>query len=159
MEKQIKIIGITKWLSFPLGYIMYYGTVDSFGAWAAMMLTILAASAFWALMKNEQGRLIGESIANDIRDVISEFAGVESFVEIRKFRSGILARVYLVNAREKAAFIHRSITRKLDGCAMKKYLWAMQLTDMPGKGAYEETQRLLNEQLMEEMLNRHKGEE
>ncbi len=158
MEKQIKAIGLAKWLCIPLGCIMYYGTVNSFGHFAACLLCLMATAAFFKLMRGEQGRLIGESIADDIRAAIKEVGNVESFIEIKRLKSGILARVYLVNAREKAIFVHKSITRKLDGCAMKKYLWVMQLTDMPDREDFKETQRRLNDQLLEELWRKNKGE-
>ena len=41
---------------------------------------------------------------------------------------------------------------------MKKYLWVMQLTDMPGRDDFKETQQRLNEQLLEELMRKRKGE-
>jgi len=158
IEKQVKILGIAKWLALPLGYIMYFGTEYSFGGGVAMVLAIFAMMTFWILVKSEQARRIGETIADEIKAAISEFGNIESVVEIKKMRSGIIARIYLVNAREKAVYVHRAITRKLDQCSMKKYLWVMQLTDMPGKGAFKETRERLDEQLIEELLNKRKGE-
>ncbi|MBR3785227.1 MAG: hypothetical protein IKJ77_02330 [Firmicutes bacterium] len=158
MERQVRVIGLAKWLCIPLGCIMFYGTVNSFGPFAARLLSLAAMAGFFLLMRNEQHRLIGETIAGDIRDAIQEVGNVESFVEIRRVKSGILARVYLVNAREKAVFVQRAITRKLEECSMKKYLWVMQLTDMPAGVSLEETQQKLNEKLMEELRRRHKGE-
>lgn len=158
MEKQIRVIGLAKWLCIPLGSIMYFGTVNSFGHYAACILCLVATAAFWLMMRGEQGRMIGEHIADDIRDAIKEVGNVESFIEIKRLKSGILARVYLVNARERAIFVHKAITRKLDGCSMKKYLWVMQLTDMPGRDDFKETQQRLNEQLLEELLRKRRGE-
>lgn len=158
MEKQVKAMGAAKWLCIPLGTIMYFGTVNSFGHYAACLLCLAAMIGFWMLMRGEQGRLIGESIADDIQAAIKEVGGVESFIEIKRLRNGILARVYLVNAREKAIFVHKSIQRKLDDCAMKKYLWVMQLTDMAGRDDFKETQQRLNDQLIEEVLRKRKGE-
>ena len=158
MERQVKVIGLAKWLCVPLGSIMYFGTVNSFGHFAACILCLAATMGFWLLMRGEQGRLIGETIADDIRAAIKEVGNVESVIEIKRLKSGILARVYLVDAKEKAIFVHRAITRKLDGCSMKKYLWVMQLTDMPGRDDFKETQQRLNEQLLEELLRKRKGE-
>ena len=158
IEKQVKLFGFIKWIALPLGYLMYFGTAYSFGGGVAMVLAIFAMLSFWILVKSEQSRLIGQTIAEDIRAALAEFSNVESFVEIKRMKSGILARIYLVNAREKAVYIHRAITHKLDNCSMKKYLWVMQLTDMPAKGAFKETQERLNEQLIEELLNKRKGE-
>lgn len=154
MEKAIRAIGILKWLCFPLGYIMYFFTRDSFGEFIATVLCVIAAVSFWLLMISERSRLIGQTIVSEIRRAISETANVESFIEIKTMRSGIIARVYLINARDKAAMIHRSISRRLDDCALKKYLWIMQLTDIPGINAIRETRRMLNEQLIEEFLRK-----
>lgn len=151
-------MGLAKWLCIPLGSIMYFGTVNSFGHYVACILCLAATVGFWMLMRGEQGRIIGESIADDIREAIKEVGDVESFIEIKRLKSGILARVYLVNAKEKAIFVHRSIARKLDECSMKKYLWVMQLTDMHGKDDFKETQQRLNEQLLEELMRKRKGE-
>lgn len=158
MEKTVKIIGIAKWLCFPLGYIMYFFTNESFGRWTAVWLAVLATVSFWALMRSEQARLIGQSIAQDIRDAISETANVESLIEIKRLKSGIIARVYLINAREKVTDIHRAIANKMEECTFRKYLWIMQLTDMPGKGALEETQKMLNDQLLDELMRKRKGD-
>lgn len=158
MEKTIKVIGIAKWICFPLGYIMYFFTKDSFGDLMATFLAIVATVSFWALMRNEQTRLIGQSIADDIRKAISETANVESLIEIKRLKRGIIARVYLINAREKVTVIHRAIANKMEECTFKKYLWIMQLTDMPGKGALKETQKMLNDQLLDELMRKRKGE-
>lgn len=158
IEKQVKLMGIIKWLALPLGYIMYFGTAYSFGGGVAMILGIVAMVSFWVMVKGEQSRLIGQTIADEIKAAISQFGNIESVVEIKRMKSGIIARIYLVNAREKAVLVHRAITKKLDGCSMKKYLWVMQLTDMPAKGAFQETRERLDEQLIEELLNKRKGE-
>lgn len=154
MEKTVKIIGLTKWLCFPLGYIMLFFTRDSFGDMTAACLSIIATVSFWAMVRNEQVRLIGQYIAKDIRDAISEISNVENMIEIKKLKSGIIARVYLINAKDKVTVIHRAIANKLNDCTFKKYLWIMQLTDMPGKSALKETQRMLNEQLLDELTKK-----
>ena len=158
MERQVKLIGFGRWLCIPFAYIMYFGTVNSFGTIVSCALAMIAMVAFWVLMRKEQSRLIGESIAKEIENAISAYGNIESMVEIKRLRSGIIARVYLINAKEKAVLIHRTITRALDDCSFKKYLWIMQLTDMPGKGHFKETQRRLNEQLLDELLKKNKGD-
>lgn len=159
MEKTVKIIGITRWLCFPLGLIMFFATQGSFGQIAATVLAVIATVSFWAMMRNEHTRLIGQSIAKEIKEAISETGNVESYIEIKRLKSGIIARVYLINAKEKVTIVHRAITRRLEECTFKKYLWIMQLTDMPGKGALKETQRMLNDQLLEELMSKRKGDQ
>ena len=123
-----------------------------------MILAVVAAVSFWVMMRSEQTRLIGQTIAKEIKEAISETGNVESYIEIKRLKSGIIARVYLINGRDKVSAVHRAITRRLEECTFKKYLWIMQLTDMPGKGALKETQRMLNDQLLEELMSKRKGD-
>ncbi len=152
MEKTVHVIGKLKWLSPVLGLIMYVCTAESFGQLPALVLGGIACVAFWMLMISEKSRLIGATIASEIRQAITETTEAESIIEIKRLRSGIIARVYLIGSREKAALVNRAVARRMDQCKFKKYLWVMQLTNMPGKGDLRETQRMLNEQLIEELL-------
>lgn len=158
MERLVKIIGILKWLSFIPGYIMMVCTEASFGQDVSAVLGVLATVSFWILMGRERSRIIGQTIAGEIKEAISSAANVDSYIEIKRLRSGILARVYLIDAKEKMALIHRAVTNRMENCSMRKYLWIMQMTDMPGKNALQETQKLLNEQLLEELLVKRRGD-
>lgn len=159
MEKTVKTIGLLKWLGLPLGGVMLFFTADSFGTAAGAVLGVAAGLSFWFLMKNEQSRLIGQTIANEIRQAISETANVDSLIEIKRLRSGIIARVYLINAREKVSMIHQAVAKRMEACSLKRYLWIMQMTDMPRRSALRETQKMLNEKLLEEILSRHRGDQ
>lgn len=157
MEKIVNAIGVLKWLSPLLGLIMYMGTVESFGAWLAGILACIACGAFWVMMTRERTRLIGATIANEIREAITETTEVESIIEIKRMKSGILARVYLIGGKDKAILVNRAVARRIEQCTFKEYLWVMQLTHMSARGDLRETQRMLNEQLIEELLrNRRK---
>ena len=92
------------------------------------------------------------------KEAISIAGNIESFIEIKRMRSGIIARVYLINAKERAAAVHKSISRRIEQCDLKKYLWVMQMTDMPAASSLSEMQKKLNEQLIEELLRRRKGD-
>lgn len=131
--KTVKAVGIVKWICFPLGYLMYFCTRGSFGEVAAVLLAIFATVIFWALMRNEQRNLIGHTIATQIKEAISEISNAENFIEIKKLKSGIIARVYLINAKDQVAVVHKAISAKMEKSVFKKYLWVMQLTDMPSK--------------------------
>jgi hypothetical protein len=133
---------------------MYFCTTASFGHFAATILAVFATVAFWFLMRNEQSRLIKQELTDEIRAAILEAGDIESFIEVKRIKQGIIARIYLINAREKAVMAQRSVARKLENCEFKKYLWVMQMTDMPGMGALRETQQMLNEQLLKELTAR-----
>ena len=154
MNRRYNRIRINRWLCIPLGLIMFYFTSESFGMIVGMLLGIAAMVSFWMLMNRELARIIGESIITEIKDAILEIGKLDSVIEIKKIRSGLIARVYLINGREKVAAVHRSIDAKLNQSRFKNYIWAMQLTDIPGRGALAETRNLLNEQLLDELLKK-----
>ena len=158
MEKTVKTIGLFRWLGLPLGAVMFFFTRLSFGVAVASVLAVVASVSFWLLMRSEQSRLIGQTIAKEIKEAISEAGNVESYIEIKRLKSGIIARVYLINAKDKVAVIHKAIARRMEECTFKKYLWIMQLTDMPGKSAFRDTQRMLNDQLLEELMRKRRGD-
>ena len=43
--------------------------------------------------------------------------------------------------------------------SIRDSLWVMQLTNMAGRGDLREMQRILNEQLLEELLRNHREDE
>ncbi len=135
---------------------MFALILDSFGTFISSLFSAMAIVAFWNIVKNEQTRLIGQTIADEIKKAISEAGNIDNMIEIKRMKSGIIARVYLINARERAQIVHRSIANRMEHCTFKKYLWIMQLTDMPGKGALRETQKILNEQLLEELSKKRR---
>lgn len=152
MDKAYKVIGILKWACFLLGAVMWYFTRDSFGSIIAICLGVAATVSFWLLMRREETRLIGQNIAMSIREAINETAQIESFIEIKKMKGGIIARVYLINAREMAATVQRAIKNKIDGSIFKKYILVMQMTDMASKDDLASTQRFLNDQLLRQLV-------
>ena len=154
MDKKIKLYGILKWLCFIPGTVMYVFTINSFGYLLSALCTIIATVAFYNIMDKEQTRRIGLSIAGEIKKAIAETGNVDNLIEIKKVKSGIIARVYLINARERAQIIQKAITKHLNSSDFKRYLWIMQLTDMPGKSALQDRQKLLNDELIAELTKK-----
>ena len=152
INKAYKVIFILKCTCFLLGAVMWYFTRDSFGSIIAICLGVAATVSFWLLMRKEETRLIGQNIAMSIREAINETAQIESFIEIKKMKGGIIARVYLINAREMAATVQRAIKNKIDGSIFKKYILVMQMTDMASKDDLASTQRFLNDQLLRQLV-------
>ena len=158
LDRTIKLIGGGKWVAFILGYIMYYITSRAFGSELAFLLGFAATGIFWTICRNEYIRLIGQSIATEIKEAIVLVGEIDNFVEIKRLRKGLIARVYLVNAKEKSTIFHKVIASKLDDCKYKKYLWVMQLTDMSSKDELIDTQNLLNSQLFDVLVKKKEEE-
>ena len=138
---------------------MWYFTRDSFGSISAIILGVIAAGAFWVLMKREETRLLGQNIAMSIREAIDNTADVDNFIEIKRMKNGIIARVYLINAKESAAAVQRAIKKSIDESSFKKYIWVMQMTDMASKNDLVNTQRILNDQLLDQLLGHRNNKE
>lgn len=156
MENFIISMRILRWLGLPLGCIMYLLTVDSFGEAAAIILGVLAGVAFGLLIDSERSRLISEILVKDIKDAIAESFNVEHYVEIKRIRHVLIARIYLVNAKDKVVMIHASINRKLEDSRFRRYLWIMQMAEIPEKSAIKASEEMLDEQLLRELMKRRK---
>lgn len=154
MDKKIKLYGILKWMCFIPGTVMYIFTINSFGYLLSALCTIIATVAFYNIMDREQTRRIGLSIAGEIKKAIAETGDVDNLIEIKKLKGGIIARVYLINAKERAQIIQKAITKHLSNSDFRRYLWIMQLTDMPARNFLRERQRLLNDELIEELTKK-----
>lgn len=138
---------------------MFYFTSQSFGNIIAIILGVIAMVVFWALMRREETRLIGQNIAIAIRNAIKATADVENFIEIKRVKSGIIARVYLINAKDSVAAVQKAVKRAIDASKMKKYLWVMQLTDIASRDELAQTQKILNDQLYDQLVNHYEQED
>lgn len=156
MENFIVSMRALKWLGLPLGCIMYMLTADSFGDPAAIILGVIAGIGFSILIDTERSRLISEILVNDIKEAISESSNVEYYVEIKRIRHVLIARVYLVNAKDKVIMIHAAINRKLEDSRFRRYLWIMQMAEIPEKSAIKASEEMLNEQLLSELMKKRK---
>ncbi|MDD6042309.1 MAG: hypothetical protein PUB87_00975 [Eubacteriaceae bacterium] len=151
MDRTVKLLMLSRWLGLPLGIVMYLGTRTAFGEESAMMLGAIAAAVFVIIMRRGCTRVISEAIAGEIKEAISKVAKVESFIEMKGASRGLIARVYLVGAKEKITDINRMINSRLEDSVLRKHLWIMQLTDMDSRDDLKMTQERLNEQLIEEL--------
>lgn len=161
-DKWIKVLNIGKWAAFLFGIIMYMGTRGSFGETLATFLAIIATVAFFSIARNEETRQIGKNIAEVIEDAISRVDMIQSVIEIKRIKKGLIARVYFINARDKSKLLHMAISKGLERCKYSRYIWMMQMTNMNSVDDLKTTQRALNDQLIDALLKeqeRRKNEE
>lgn len=156
MDNFIISMRLIRWLGVPLGVIMYLFTFESFGDIVATILGVLSCVVFVILIDTERSRLIGDELEKDIKAAISESFNIEHYVEMKRFKHVLIARVYLVNAKDKVVMIHACINRKLEDSHFRKYLWVMQMADIPEKAAMKASEEMLNEQLLSELLKKKK---
>lgn len=113
-DRWIKVLNKGKWVAFIFGIIMYVGTRGSFGETLAMLLGILATVVFFSMTRNEETRQIGKNIAEVIEDAISRVDMIQSVIEIKRIKKGLIARVYFINAQDKSKLLHMAISKGLE---------------------------------------------
>ena len=143
---------IGKWLGVPLGVLMYIRTVDSFGSIVAVILSLIAAVSFWLIVKGEENHIVSREIVNEIQLTISEIYKTNNFIEIKRFRHGIIARIYLINAKEKLSHIQAAVSRNIENSKFGRHILAMQMTDISGIEELPKAQKILNDELINALL-------
>ena len=152
MEKTLMKLSMASWLSVPLGLIMYFGTADAFGDEIAIPLGIIAATAFILILRKSSAQIISEMIAKEIREAIHRFGQIENYIEIKKAnRTGIIARIYLINAGAKVSEINQAVKNRLESSVFKGRIWILQMTDIGSREELNETRQVLDRQLLEEL--------
>lgn len=152
MEKTLMKLSMASWLSVPLGLIMYFGTADAFGDEIAIPLGIIATTAFILILRKSSDQIISEMIAKEIREAIHRFGQIENYIEIKKAnRTGIIARIYLINAGAKVSEINQAVKNRLESSVFKGRIWILQMTDIGSREELNETRQVLDRQLLEEL--------
>ena len=152
MEKTLMKLSMASWLSVPLGLIMYFGTADAFGDEIAIPLGIIGATAFILILRKSSDQIISEMIAKEIREAIHRFGQIENYIEIKKAnRTGIIARIYLINAGAKVSEINQAVKNRLESSVFKGRIWILQMTDIGSREELNETRQVLDRQLLEEL--------
>ena len=91
-------------------------------------------------------------IAKEIREAIHRFGQIENYIEIKKAnRTGIIARIYLINAGAKVSEINQAVKNRLESSVFKGRIWILQMTDIGSREELNETRQVLDRQLLEEL--------
>ena len=149
MNNAVRVIRILKWACFPLGYSMYYVTRSSFGLYIAIALSVAAIVGFWYLMRQEELRLTARDIAYEIRDVIMTRYGFEHLIEIKRMKSNVIVRIYVIRAGEKLQELKTAVMRRLTEQGYRDRIIALQVADMNSKEELGAHQKRMNLQLVE----------
>lgn len=145
---KVRILSRLKWLGFPLGYLMYFGTVNSFPIGISLILSIVATVAFWLLIRREEVNYMGRFIAKDVSTAISDVGQYPNIIEIKRLSAGLVVRVYLVQAKEKLPVIQRSIENILRHNVFGNRILFIQMTDMQDRSFLKSHQEALNMELL-----------
>lgn len=147
VRKRADLLGRIKWLGLLLGLIMYYATADAFGDIISMILACVAATAFYVMCNNEKKSIMATHVTNHLDEVLKNFGQRGSVFEIKASNTGMVVRVYLIGAGERAAACSKLILDTIANSWYRSRVWITQIVDLERKEDLPEAQRALNEEL------------
>ena len=155
-QKKIFLLKRVRWICLLLGIIMFIGTRDAFGfGWAAALSTVSAA-AFYLICGGEVKRTICQYVADDLKDAVASVGHKKCVVEIKSLRGGLITRVYLIGAGTRAGLCGRAVVSRIKRSWYKNSVWVTQMIDLENEAELQTAQKMLNEELLED-LKKMKG--
>lgn len=153
MERRILTLRYGKWFGILMGCIMYAGTSSVFSTSVSAVLAVVFGISFWVLLKREELRQIGQGIAESIREAVQESWNGEHFIEIKRIRKGMIARIYLIGPKARIERVQRAVSDKLSENPFRNYLWVMQMTQLKSRDEVKSARDVLNRQLLQSILD------
>ncbi|WP_027868568.1 hypothetical protein [Eubacterium sp. AB3007] len=155
MNNAYKVLRILKWACFPLGWIMYMATEGVLGETLQIALATAATVSFWMIVRREETRQMEKSIADVILEAVSGNYHLGNAVEVKRIRSGAVARVYVFGDEERLNPIlegmKRIIGAELSQRGLSSRVWVLQLTAVSGKEEIPARRELLNEVMFKDL--------
>lgn len=158
LEKSQKRLTYLRFLGFPLGWIMYYLTVRSFGETIALILCVIATLAFWFIVTQGRDKEYYDRIAGEINEAINDVGKIEHLIEMKMLATGMVIRVYLINPGERIEIYTKAIYRALLNWNITSKSWAVQVATAPSKEQIDKVRTSLDEELIQD-LRKKKNEE
>ena len=140
-----------KWMSIPLGLIMMGSVKDIIGIPAGLCCSIIAALVFYVMVNREQTRQAGLEFQSLVQAAKKKVGEIQSYVEVRKVRHGIIARVYIVGAKEQSSRLYGELVNGVEKSIIRDDIIAMQVADIKESASIGVARSRLNRQLMDEI--------
>lgn len=151
VRKRVVLLRRIKWLGLLFGLIMYYVTVPAFGDIIATILACAAASAFYIICDRESKATMCEHVSQHLHDALIGVGQKESVFEIKAARPGLIIRVYLIRAHEKAPLCTKVLLHTISESWYRSGVWVTQIADLNSENEIEEAQQTLNDELLEDL--------
>lgn len=146
-RKRAELLGRIKWLGLLFGLVMYYATADVFGDVISMILACVAATTFYVMCNNERKSTIATHVTKHLQEVLKNFGQQDSVFEIKTPNTGMVVRVYLIGAGERAVACSKLILDTIANSWYRSRVWITQIVDLEKREDIPEAQRALNEEL------------
>lgn len=154
--RQVKNLGMLRWMAPIPATIMYLVTVDSFGYNWALTLAFLAFIGFYYICNKERQLVLCESIVGDIKSELARLGHEKAIYELKNLKSGVIVRVYLIGAGAKAYLCNRAIVDTLSKGWYSGHISITQIVDLSNESDLREAKETLDEDLIDEMRERLK---
>ncbi len=151
VRKRVDLLGRIKWIGLFLGMIMYYAVTPAFGDIIATALACAAATSFYMICDKESKTTICEYVSQHLHDALVRAGQKESVFEIKAARTGLIVRVYLIRAHEKAPLCTKALLHAISESWYRSRVWVTQIVDLNSENEIEEAQQTLNEELLEDL--------
>lgn len=151
LKRNQMFLNILRFMAFPLGWIMYFATINGFGELIASVLCGVAAMAFWLIVSKGKDRLLYDALAAKVHEAIKEIGPLDSQIEMKTFTGGLIVRIFLLRPGERIKVYTQAIYRKLSNWDIAKKSWIVQISNVESYGDIERTRTILDEELMEEI--------
>ena len=102
VRKKADLLGRIKWLGLLLGLLMYYATAYAFGDIVSTILACIAATVFYVMCENERKSIVSRHVSDHLSEALTKIGQTESVFEVKTANMGMIIRVYLIRAGERA---------------------------------------------------------
>lgn len=151
VKKNMTLLNRIKWLGLLLGAGMYFFVEPNLGVMWASALGAIAASAFVLICENASKTIMCEHVAFDLGAVLKARGFSRHSFEIKSLKTGLIIRIYLIRAGEKAVLCNSIIMERITQSWYKDMVWITQLVDLESEEDISEARDNLDDELIEEL--------
>lgn len=150
-KKEILRLGRLKWLCFLPAGIMFVWTRAAFGTMISSILAAVFGIAFVKICSRGKRTIICEEIIKDMKAGLDKAGFYDTVFEIKSLNIGLVVRVYLIRAKNKAEVCSRIVADMMENGWYKEHIWLTQVVDIEGAESLLEARRALNDALIEDI--------
>jgi len=151
VKKNLTLLGRLKWLGPVLAVVMYLFVEPRLGYMWALALGSIAGSAYILICDNARKTIMCEHVALDLGAVLKARGFSRHSFEIKSLKTGLIIRIYLISAGEKAVACNTIIMERITNSWYKDMVWITQLVDLDSEEDINEARDNLDDELIEQL--------
>lgn len=151
VKKNLDLLNKLKWLGPGFAIFMYFFTEPRLGDMWSIALGSLAGSAFILICENARKSIMCEHVALDLGNLLKSKGFGRHSCEIKSLKTGLIIRIYLIRAGEKAINCNHAVMERITDSWYKDMVWITQLVDLDAEDEIEEARENLDNELIEHL--------